>query len=759
MKKSLMTLAWLLTIALVGLFLPHTGAPAVDAQAAVVRFHFFYSQDCADCQAIKDEFLPDLTAQYGDQIEINYLDVSDALVLEQRKTVEKRHGMAPVSADTPQVYIGDQVLVGAEQIRGRLPTLIDQYLAQGGADLPELPAIVTDKPVARFLMFYGVTCPHCHTLIQDFLPGIYEKYGDQVQSRYLEIYEDVDNGRAFRGLLLKLDVPPDRAGGVPTVIIGDKVLVGSGEIPAYLEGYIDQYLAQGGVDYPSLENLPQPIEVLVFFDASDDDLMAQLGSVFEPLGMQYGAWLRAYVADLSQADGREALAEYNAALGVSEPPAGTPQVLIGRQMLVGMDDIQSQLPGLIEAYKAEGGIALLTAEELTEKVPTGTPAATPETTEQPTAKPVTEVAEPTQGNPIYLAYFEEAGCQVCARTANDLQLVKADYPQLIVETFSIEQDAALNEWLSQQYGVPEEKRLSSPMIFVGRDVLIDDDVTLNSLIVTVAKYAATGAERTWDDFDPEQEAQAEQTLVERYKSLGALTVLGAGLINGLNPCAFVTIVFFLSYLAFMERRGRQVLIVGVTFTVGVFVAYLLAGLGLSRLMGPLADVQVALKRVMFSVTTVLCLVLAGVSLHDYLKARQGKIDEMKLKLSLDMRRHVHKVIREGAAMRGFYLVAFVVGVVVSLIQLTCTSPIYIGIVFLVHEVPEMQANAYLYLLLYNLAYIVPLVIVFVLAYFGTSSEQLGEFITKRTAAIKLLTTVIFLLMAGWLIYNLVSLLG
>jgi cytochrome c biogenesis protein CcdA len=236
-------------------------------------------------------------------------------------------------------------------------------------------------------------------------------------------------------------------------------------------------------------------------------------------------------------------------------------------------------------------------------------------------------------------------------------------------------------------------------------------------------------------------------------------VLGAGLVNGLNPCAFVTIVFFLSYLTFMGRRGREVLLVGAAFTLGVFVAYLLAGLGLSELMEPLAGVQVALKRWVFGFTALLCLALAGISLHDYLKARQGKTDEMKLKLSLDLRRRVNKVIREGSKMRGFYVVAFGVGAVVSLIQLTCTSPIYIGIVFLIQDVPEMQANAQLYLLLYNLAYVLPLVVVFVLAYFGTSSEQLGNFITERTAAIKLLTVIVFLVLAGWLIYSLLPLFG
>jgi hypothetical protein len=234
-------------------------------------------------------------------------------------TLEKRHGMAPKEADTPQVYIGDQALVGAEEVRGRLSELIEQYLSQGGADLPTLPAMAKDdKPIARFLYFYGDTCPYCHTIISDYLPTVYEKYGDQVQSRYLEIYNNVENNRAMRGLMLELDVPQDRQGAVPALIIGDKVMVGGDEIPARLEGYIDEYLAQGGVDYPSLDELPYPVEILVFLDPNETYL-ERLQNFVISLTEQYGAWLRAYGVDLSQSDGSEALAQCQAALARPTP--------------------------------------------------------------------------------------------------------------------------------------------------------------------------------------------------------------------------------------------------------------------------------------------------------------------------------------------------------------------------------------------------------------------------------------------------------
>ena len=620
-----------------------------------------------------------------------------------------------------------------------------------------------EKPVVRFLLFYGEACTHCHTVMDDYLPTVYEKYGDQVEYQYLETSSS-DNYLTLLGLEIKLGVPQESQGSVPALIIGDKVLIGSYDIPDKLEGYIDQYLAQGGVDYPSLDDLPEvvlptpepAVQVLVFFDRDHADFGA-LESFIVSLGQKHGAGLQAYAVDVTIGDNADKLAQLNEAFGADEPAPGTPEVLIDHQLLVGLGEIEQQLPDLIEEYLAQGGINIPPWEELVSGAPSGTATLTP-AGPSGTATPTPAVTEPAQ-KPIHLLYFYETGCPECDRTKYDLNYIQQTYPQVQIVEYNIEQKQALAEWLGERIGVPEEERLQSPALFIGNDHLPPDRMNLGNIQAAVEKYVATGAQPIWEEFDPQQQTEAEQTLIERYKSLGALTVLGAGLVNGLNPCAFVTIVFFLSYLAFVGRQGRQVLLVGATFTLGVFVAYLLAGLGLSRLLESLGSVQLTLKRLMFSFTTLLCLALAGISLHDCLKARQGKIDEMKIKLSLDLRRQVHRVIRQGAQMRAFYAVAFGVGAIVSLIQLTCTSPIYINIVFLIHEVPEMQANAYLYLLLYNLAYIVPLVVIFVLAYFGTSSEQLGNFITQRTAPIKLLTAVVFLVMAGWLIYNLLPLFG
>jgi cytochrome c biogenesis protein CcdA/glutaredoxin len=478
-------------------------------------------------------------------------------------------------------------------------------------------------PVVRFTLYYSSTCPHCHEIMENYLPTVYEKYGDQVEHRYVEVGTST-NYQIMVDLQRKLGVSAENQGAVPTLVIGNQALVGGDEIPAKLEGLIDRYLAQGGVDYTN--------------------------TYYNP----------------------------------------------------------------------------------------------------PTPGPTVEA-----GEPIYLAYFEKAGCQECARTTFDLKLVQRQYPALVVEKFPIETNQPLNEWLSQKYDVPVDKRLSTPMIFVGTDYLAGTDVTADSLLAIVGKYVAAGAARTWDQFDL---TQGQSGLVERFKSFGALAVLGAGLIDGLNPCAFATLVFFISYMAFTGRRGRDILLVGGAFALGVFLTYLLVGVGLLKVVQSLPFFT-SLGRWVYLLTAVLCITLAVLTFRDYLKARKGQASEMTLKLPLRLRRQINRVIREGAQVRAFVLVALVTGFIVSLIELACTGQVYLPTIIFVLSVPELASKAFLYLLLYCIMFIIPLIIVFVVSYLGTTSEQLSSLVGRHTATVKLLTGLLFVALALWMTWALVPLFG
>ncbi len=160
--------------------------------------------------------------------------------------------------------------------------------------------------------------------------------------------------------------------------------------------------------------------------------------------------------------------------------------------------------------------------------------------------------------PIYAAYFYQVGCQACSRVEADLTYLHNRYPQLIVEEFNVYDQAALGLWLAKQAG--REKDFHTPALFIGDKAWIgESEITPQSVSQALDSYAAQGAPKTWEAFD---EAQEKNGLVERFRSMGWLAVVFAGLVDGLNPCAFATLIFFVSYLTLSGRRGREVLLVG-----------------------------------------------------------------------------------------------------------------------------------------------------------------------------------------------------
>ena len=64
-------------------------------------------------------------------------------------------------------------------------------------------------------------------------------------------------------------------------------------------------------------------------------------------------------------------------------------------------------------------------------------------------------------------------------------------------------------------------------------------------------------------------------LVSRFKSFTPLVIIGAGLVDGINPCAFTVIVFFISFLAMQGYIKRELTAIGLCFIFSVFMTYLL----------------------------------------------------------------------------------------------------------------------------------------------------------------------------------------
>ena len=120
-----------------------------------------------------------------------------------------------------------------------------------------VPAEPTRTPsadaVVRAVLFYAPTCGHCEYVITEVLPPLSVKYGDQLQMVGIDVTQQ--GGQViFRAALEKYGL---KTSYIPFLVIGDTYLVGSGDIPQKFPGLIEQYLAQGGVDWPDIPGLAE----------------------------------------------------------------------------------------------------------------------------------------------------------------------------------------------------------------------------------------------------------------------------------------------------------------------------------------------------------------------------------------------------------------------------------------------------------------------------------------------------------------------
>ena len=113
--------------------------------------------------------------------------------------------------------------------------------------------VQAQDPVVQAVLFYSPSCPHCHTVINEVLPPLQNQYGSSLQILGVDVSQ-VEGSELFHTALDDYGIPQDQR-GVPTLIVGDQILVGSGQIPQEFPGIIEKGLQEGGIPWPDIPGL------------------------------------------------------------------------------------------------------------------------------------------------------------------------------------------------------------------------------------------------------------------------------------------------------------------------------------------------------------------------------------------------------------------------------------------------------------------------------------------------------------------------
>ena len=246
-------------------------------------------------------------------------------------------------------------------------------------------------------------------------------------------------------------------------------------------------------------------------------------------------------------------------------------------------------------------------------------------------------------------------------------------------------------------------------------------------------------------------------------------VLSAGLIDGVNPCAFTVIVFFISFLLLQGYRRKDIILVGLSFILAVFLTYLLLGIGIFGFLYRFSGFFIVAR--VFNITIgSFSIVLGFLALFDFFKFRKtGKTEGLVLQLPEPIKKQNHKVIglhyrktqktEEGATavkkhIFALILSALITGFLVSLLEAVCTGQTYLPTIAFVLKTAPVKLQAFGYLCLYNLMFIIPLLVIFILALLGVSSEQFSKFLRTHLGLIKILMVILFFGLGIFLLWRL-----
>lgn len=449
-------------------------------------------------------------------------------------------------------------------------------------------------------------------------------------------------------------------------------------------------------------------------------------------------------------------------LGAGEHPALYPVLLAGKRFFYGIDAIRENFEECLE-------LAEKTPEELSEKdfevicecasSAKGNyvvcPPIASSNVQQENAGPNSDGARPVSMSARYALLFLEtsAACSHCERQNRELELLKKECPELGIARYEVTEPMGqvMYRRFLKHFNIPESDENLAPLVAWNGGYVSGRLATSEELATALGKQSLAednDAPFWFGEMTEEENAELAARNQNFLENATLWTAVFAGSLDGINPCAFATAIFLISYLLYLKKGRRFVLAVGLCFCLGVFLSYLLFGVGLSFLVDFLNRFAYV-KKIIYGLFALAGFILAILHLRDALRYRKsGNAADMDMGLNAQTHRKIHDKIHTWGKLTGVMAIpaAVVLGCVVSSMEFVCTGQIYLPMLVAINA-SGFNFQAFVLLLVYNLAFIVPLVAVTFLAYYGVGAQALAKWARNHVLLTKVLMALLFLALA------------
>lgn len=308
-------------------------------------------------------------------------------------------------------------------------------------------------------------------------------------------------------------------------------------------------------------------------------------------------------------------------------------------------------------------------------------------------------------------FFYGEGCPHCAKVLPYIEQLKESYSQInfqIYEVYGNRDNLVILNNFYDQYNVPLEDR-GVPVIFGGGGYLVGDTPIIDGLESLIDN--STGVlPAPVQDTSPSQSAPVSVGDADKVLTLSA--IIGAAVVDSINPCAIAVLVILLSALLSSGDRKRAIK-AGLAFSVSIYIAYFLFGMGL------FSALRITGLAYWFNkIIGVVAILIGLANIKDSIwYGAGGFVTEIPRRWRPALKKILHSATTP--------LGAFLIGFVVALFELPCTGGPYFVILSLLAE-RATQLQAIPLLLLYNIFFIMPLILITAMIYFGFTSAEKAE---------------------------------
>ncbi len=351
--------------------------------------------------------------------------------------------------------------------------------------------------------------------------------------------------------------------------------------------------------------------------------------------------------------------------------------------------------------------------------------------------------------PVPIDFFYEPGCRECEKIQTELlPEIGTRFPgACTIQSHDIGIETNFLYLLQLEHGLgytsPERAYL-----IVNRQYIFGSSPSHEEFFAVISNVLKQGVVR------PVPEKVSPDVAGKRFGGFTFPAVVAAGLIDGINPCAISTLVFFMSLLAVSKVRNRQLILLGVSFCLASFLTYLALGFGLFRILHLFSGFTL-LRSVVEKGMAAVLLILAALSTRDAIRFRRtGRAADVTLQLSAGMKKRIHDVMHRGLGSTSIVSGGLLIGFAVTVLESVCTGQVYVpALVLILKESAFSEPRAWLLLLLYNILFVLPLVVVFIAVYFGLRTETLLAWSRRNVVVSKLLLGLFFVLMALFIVFG------